>query len=69
MPVATYVTSRASHARQVKGDRSDQKGYHGTPGWGLGHEADYLIPIKTYTVRKPWMTASVIKEAKAHKGV
>jgi hypothetical protein len=26
---------RASHARQVKGDDPDKKGYPGTQGWGL----------------------------------
>jgi len=27
---------QASHARQVKGDDPDEKGYPGPPGWGLG---------------------------------
>jgi len=31
-----YATGRASHARQVKGDDPDKKGYPGPPGWGLG---------------------------------
>jgi len=31
-----YATSRASHARQVKGDDPDKTGYLGPPGWGLG---------------------------------
>jgi hypothetical protein len=26
----------SSHARQVKGDDPDKKGYPGPPGWGLG---------------------------------
>jgi hypothetical protein len=30
------ATGRASHARQVKGDDPDKKGYPGPPGWGLG---------------------------------
>jgi hypothetical protein len=30
-----YATGRASHTRQVKGDDPDEKGYAGTPGWGL----------------------------------
>jgi hypothetical protein len=30
------VTGRASHARQVKGDDPDKKGYPGPPGWGFG---------------------------------
>ena len=36
MLVAACVTGRASHARQVKGDDPDKKGYPGPPGWGLG---------------------------------
>ena len=28
-----YATGRASHARQVKGDDPDKKGYPGPPGW------------------------------------
>jgi hypothetical protein len=35
MLVVAYATGRASHARQVKGDDSDEKGYPGPPGWGL----------------------------------
>jgi hypothetical protein len=30
------ATSRVSHAREVKGDDPDKKGYPGPPGWGLG---------------------------------
>ena len=30
------ATGRASHARQVKDDDPDKKGYPGLPGWGLG---------------------------------
>jgi hypothetical protein len=29
------VTGRAPHARQVKGDDPDKKGYPGPPGWTL----------------------------------
>jgi hypothetical protein len=47
MPAVTYVTSRASHAGRVKGDRSDQKRHSGPPGLVLGHEAENLIPVKT----------------------
>jgi hypothetical protein len=36
MLVVAYATGRASHARQVKGDDPDKKGYPGSPGWGLG---------------------------------
>jgi hypothetical protein len=31
-----YATGRASHARQVKGDDPDKKGYPGPPAWGFG---------------------------------
>jgi len=30
------ATGMASHARQVKGDDPDKKGYPGPPCWGLG---------------------------------
>jgi len=32
----SYATGKASHARQVKGDDPDKKGYPGPPGWGFG---------------------------------
>jgi hypothetical protein len=35
MLAVAYATGRASHARQVKGDDPDKKGYPGPPGWGL----------------------------------
>ena len=31
-----YATGRAFHARQVKGDDPDRKGYPCPPGWGFG---------------------------------
>jgi hypothetical protein len=36
MLAAAYVIGRASHARQVKGDDPDKKGYTGPPVWGFG---------------------------------
>ena len=36
MLAVAYVTGRASHGRQVKGDDPDEKGHPGPPGWGLG---------------------------------
>jgi hypothetical protein len=36
MLAVAYATGRVSHARQVKGDDQDKKGYPGPPGWGLG---------------------------------
>jgi hypothetical protein len=38
MLAVAYATGRASHARQVKGDDPDIKGYLGPPGWGFGVE-------------------------------
>jgi len=35
MLAVVYATGRASHARQVKGDDPDKKGYPGPPGWGF----------------------------------
>jgi hypothetical protein len=32
----SVTTGRASHARQVKGDNQNKKGYPGPPGWELG---------------------------------
>jgi hypothetical protein len=36
MLVVAYATGSASHARQVKGDDPDKKGYPDLPGWGFG---------------------------------
>jgi hypothetical protein len=36
MLAVAYATGRASHARQVKGDDPDKKGYPGPLGWGFG---------------------------------
>jgi len=36
MLAVAYTTGRASHARQVKGDDPDKKGYPGPPVWGFG---------------------------------
>jgi hypothetical protein len=36
MLALVYATGRASHARQVKGDDPDKKGYLGPPSWGFG---------------------------------
>jgi hypothetical protein len=35
MLAVVYATGRASHARQVKGDDPEKKGYPGPPGWGF----------------------------------
>jgi hypothetical protein len=36
MLAVACATGRANHARQVKGDNPDKKGYSGPPGWGFG---------------------------------
>jgi len=36
MLAVAYATGRVAHARQVKGDDPDKKGYPGPPVWGLG---------------------------------
>jgi hypothetical protein len=59
MLAVAYVTGRVSHARQVKGDDPDKKGYPGLPGWGLGMRLT-TPPHKKVLVRKPQL------EAKAH---
>ena len=38
MLAVAHATGRASHARKVKGDDPDKKGYPGPPGWGFGVE-------------------------------
>jgi hypothetical protein len=48
MLAVTYVTCRASHARWVKGNRTDEKRYPVPSGWGLGYEADNLSTEKKY---------------------
>jgi hypothetical protein len=36
MLAVAHATGRASHARQVKGDDADKKGYSGPPVWEFG---------------------------------
>jgi hypothetical protein len=36
MLAVAYATGRAPHARQVKGDDPDKKGYPGPAGWVFG---------------------------------
>jgi hypothetical protein len=48
MLAVAYATGRASHARQVKGDDPDKKGYLGPPGWGFGVELTTPHSKKNY---------------------
>jgi hypothetical protein len=62
MLAVAYATVRVSHARQVKGDDPDKKGYPGPPGWGFG--VRLTTPhSKKLTVTRPQ------EEAKAHTGL
>jgi hypothetical protein len=63
MPVVAYATGRASHARQVKDDDPDKKGYPGPPGWGLG------VRIKESKCKKKNVVTKPEEEAKAHPGL
>jgi hypothetical protein len=36
MLAVAYATGRVSHAREVKGDDPDKKGYPDPPGWEFG---------------------------------
>jgi len=61
MLAVTYATGMASHARQVRGDDPDKKGYPGPPGWGLGVRLT-TSHCKKKIVTKPQAEA----KAKAH---
>ena len=44
----SVATGRAFHARQVKGNDPDKKGYPGPPGWGFGVGLTTQPSKKTY---------------------
>jgi hypothetical protein len=50
MLAVAYATGRVSHARQVKGDDPDKKGYPGPSGWGLCVRLTSL-PLKKILLR------------------
>jgi hypothetical protein len=58
MLAVAYATGRASHARQVKGDDPDNKGYLGPQIWGFGmglttpHSKKNLLLRKSNKVKK-----------------
>jgi len=47
---SSIATGRVSHARQVKGNEPDKKGYPGSPGWGLGVGLN-LTPQKSIVLK------------------
>jgi hypothetical protein len=58
MLAVACATGRVSHARQVKGDDPDEKGYPGPPGWGLGVSLTTLprkkLCYETHASCFPW---------------
>jgi len=48
MLAVAYATGSAFHARQVKGDDPDKKGYPGPTGWGFGMGLTTPPSKKTY---------------------
>jgi hypothetical protein len=60
MLAAAYATGRVSHARRVKGDDPDEKGYPGPPGWGLawgcvGYTVKNLLLRKSKKGKAGWI--------------
>jgi hypothetical protein len=65
MLAVAYATGRVSHARQVKGDDPDKKGYPNPPGWGFGvglttPHSKKLIVTKVEQ-RKSWMDLTMME--------
>jgi hypothetical protein len=60
-----YATGRASHARQVKGDDPDKKGYPGPQGWGFDvgltttHSKNLLL--RKSNKGKSWMDLTMME--------
>jgi hypothetical protein len=67
MLVVAYATGRASHARQVKGNDPDKKGYPGPPGWGFGvgqttpHSKKNLLLRKSNKGKRWWRELVTVK--------
>jgi hypothetical protein len=66
MLAVAYATGRVSHARQVKGDDPDKKGYPGPPGWWFGVELTTSHSKKNLLLRKSnkgksWMDLTMME--------
>jgi hypothetical protein len=66
MLAVVYATGRASHARQVKGDEPDKKGYPGPPGWGFGvglttPQSKKNLLLRKLNKGKSWMDVTMIE--------
>jgi hypothetical protein len=65
MLAIAYAAGRAFHARQVKGDDPDKKGYPGPPGWGFGvglttpHNKELIVT--KVEQRKSWMDLTMME--------
>jgi hypothetical protein len=66
------ATGRASHARQVKGDVPDKKGFPGPPGWVWAYGRQ-PYPVKICFVEKLLKLETglrnFLEEAKVHRGL
>jgi hypothetical protein len=65
MLAVAYPTGRASHARQVKGDDPDKKGYPGPPGWGFGvgltTPCSKKLIVTKVEQKKTWMDLTMME--------
>jgi hypothetical protein len=63
--VVAYATGRAFHARQVKGDDPDKKGYPGPPGCGfdvgLTTPHNKKLIVTKVEKRKSWMDLTMME--------
>jgi hypothetical protein len=65
MLAVAYATGRASHARQVKGDDPDIKGYPDPPGRGFGMELttphSKKLTVTKVEQRKSWIDLKMME--------
>jgi hypothetical protein len=57
----SYATSRASHARQVKGDDPDEKGYPGGLAWAWQPHTVKNLLLRKSNKRKSWMDLTMME--------